>query len=191
MTYIVLENFSNTLKQQLTDIWNNQTWDKVVEASPGTFFHYCLNPKHEMVKQFPFADSVEFYWNKPGSSTGPHLDRGRWAAINIPIDVDHDNSAFVIGKEFHLKNYRRKTHLDKPDATPWSHSVPSESGPTGFFYEDEPMFNYYNLEKPVLFSTKVPHGYTNKKSARHRVLCSVTFKKSWSEMVHLIPQEWY
>ena len=191
MTYIVLENFSDTIHQELTTIWNDQTWDRVVEAKPGHFLHYCLSPKHEMVKKFPYADTVQFYWNKPGSETGPHLDRGRWAAINIPIDVDHDNSAFVIGKEFHLKNYRRKTYLDKPGANPYTHKVPSESGPTGFYYEDQHMFDHYNLEKPVLFCTKVPHGYTNINSTQHRVLCSVTFKKTWNEIIHLIPQDWY
>jgi len=185
MTYIVLENFSDTLQKELTDIWNEQVWDKVVEAIPDKFIHYCLSYQHEMVKQFPFAQSVEYYWNAPGSKTGPHLDRGRQSAINIPIDIDHDNSSFIIGKEFHLKNYRRK------EQGKLYHNVDSTIGPVGAFFYDDHMFDNYNLEKPVLFCTKVPHSFTNQNSNRHRVLCSVTFKKSWSEMIHLIPQEWY
>ena len=185
MTFCILENFPEKLHKRLIDIWKEGNWKRVVEANPGVMTHYHLAIQHEIFKEFPFARSVEYYSNTPHSEASPHLDRGRWCAINVPIIVNTEKSCFMAGKYFHLTKYRRKTHLDDS----YAFTTP-EDGPKGFYYEDEELFNYYNLEKPVIFCTKVPHGYHNDCDTE-RVLCSITFEKKWEEMLHLIPQEWY
>jgi len=192
MTFCVLEQFPEELHNRLIEIWKEGVWKDQIEAHPDTFYHFHLAKDHEIFKEFPFARTIEYYMNTPGSNSGPHLDRGRWCAINVPIDVNTEKSCFLIGKHFNLTKYRRKTHLDKPDndANAYFHKV-SEEGPTGFYYEDDGLFDYYNLEKPVIFCTKVPHGYHNDECETERVLVSITFDKKWEEMLHIIPQDWY
>ena len=87
-----------------------------------------------------------------------------------------------------LKHYERKTWLDK-DESAHGHKVKTH-GPTGFFREQEGKFDYYNLEKPVLFSTKTPHGFANN-SDRPRILLSVTFDLTYEQMLNILPEEWF
>lgn len=185
MTFYVLENFPEKLHNKLKEIWNQGNWVNTLDADPGVMTHYHLSVKHEIFDELPYAKSVEYYANTPRSTAAPHLDRGRWCAINVPIDVDTKNSCFMTGKYFHLNKYKRKTHLDNSYAF-----KTVEDGPSGFYYEDKDLFDYYNLEKPVIFCTKVPHGFHNDCDTE-RVLCSITFDKKWEEVLHLIPQDWY
>jgi len=132
---------------------------------------------------------IEFYSNPPISRNGPHLDRGRWCALNIPIDVDFDNSHFFVGKTHVLKNYNEVVLEKSPYDTNTNHQ--HSDGPSGFFQEEEEKFHYYNLEKPALFSTKTPHGCENW-SYRERVICSIAFgKRKFEEMHHQLPQSWF
>lgn len=189
MTFTILENFPNDLLQELKDIWNQGEWYKELEASPGAMWHHCLRLDHPIFKKFPEETrTLEYYSNPPHTANGPHLDRGRWSALNIPIDVDHDNSYFLTGKTHLLKVYERKTWLDK-DPKAHGHDVKAY-GPVGFFKEQEGKFDYYNLEKPVLFSTKTPHGFANN-SDTSRVILSVTFDLTYEQMLNILPSEWF
>jgi len=183
LTFCILENFPDKLQKRLIDIWKEKEWKRVIDASPS-MKHYHLPTKHEIFQEFPDACTVEYYENTPHSNASPHLDRGRWCAINVPIVVDTDKSCFLTGKYFQLTKYRRKE-----DRINYAFTT-EERGPKGFFHEDEELYDYYNLEKPVIFCTKVPHGYHNNADT-NRVLCSITFDKKWEEVLHLIPQEWY
>ena len=190
MTFTILENFPQDLLDELKAIWAESDWYKELEASPGAMWHHCLRSSHPIFERFPEETrTVEFYSNPPHTANGPHLDRGRWSAMNIPIDIDHDNSYFLTGKTHLLSVYDRKTWLDK-DESAHGHKVKNTHGPTGFFKEEEGKFDYYNLEKPVLFSTKTPHGFANN-SDRSRVLCSVTFDLTYEQMMNILPPEWF
>lgn len=187
MTFTILENFPDELLQKLKDIWYEGDWYKELEASPGAMWHHCLRASHPIFSEFPEETrTLEYYSNPPHAANGPHLDRGRWSAMNIPIEMDHENSYFMTGKTHLLKTYKRKGHLDYKDG----HKVDNTKGPTGFFYEEEGKFDYYNLEKPVLFSTKTPHGFANK-SDKPRVLLSVTFDLTYEQMLNILPPEWF
>ena len=187
MTFTILENFPQDLLDELKAIWAEGDWYKELEASPGAMWHHCLKSSHPIFERFPEeTKTVEFYSNPPHTANGPHLDRGRWSAMNIPIDMDHDNSYFMTGKTHLLKVYKKKEHLNYET----SHQLERELGPRGFFYEEEGKFDYYNLEKPVLFSTKTPHGFANN-SDRSRVLCSVTFDAKYEQMINILPPEWF
>ena len=47
---------------------------------------------------------------------------------------------------------------------------------------------HYNLDKPVLFNTKVPHGLINN-SDTERIILSVTFSRTYNEMKDIL-KEW-
>ena len=188
-TWIALDNFPQDLLQELKDIWIEGNWTEEKEASKNAMYHHCLREDHPVFANFPKeARTLEYYSNPPNTSNGPHLDRGRWSAMNIPIDMDHDNSYFMTGKTHLLKHYERKTWLDKDPQH--GHQVKSTQGPVGFFREDKDKFDYYNLEKPVLFSTKTPHGFANN-SDRPRILLSVTFDLTFEQMLNILPAEWF
>ena len=187
-TWMILENFPEDLLQELKDIWQEGEWYKELEASPGNMWHHCLREHHPVYANLPEeAKTLQYYSNPPHSGNGPHLDRGRWSAMNIPIDVDHDNSYFLTGKTHLLKGYERKRYLDQYKD---GHEVKSTNGPVGFFREEKDKFDYYNLEKPVLFSTKTPHGFANN-SDRPRILLSITFNQTYEQMIHILPEEWF
>lgn len=187
MTFTIIENFPDDLLQELKEIWNQGQWKEVKEANPGKMYHHCLDSKHPIFKEFPKeANTLEYYSNPPHTANGPHLDRGRWSAMNIPIEMDHENSYFLTGKTHLLKTYKIKEHLNYQKG----HTVDNLKGPTGFFYEEEGKFDYYNLEKPVLFSTKTPHGFANN-SDKPRVLLSVTFQYTYEQMLNILPLDWF
>ena len=189
MTFTILENFPQDLLDELKSIWAEGNWQNEIEASPGAMWHHHLRSSHPIFEKFPEETrTLEYYSNPPHTENGPHLDRGRWSAMNIPIDMDHDNSYFMTGKTHLLKHYERKTWLDK-DESAHGHKVKTH-GPTGFFREQEGKFDYYNLEKPVLFSTKTPHGFVNN-SDRPRILLSVTFDLTYEQMLNILPEEWF
>jgi len=184
MTFCVLENFPEELHNRLVDIWKKDKWKEITNANPD-MKHYHLSRDDEIFNEFPFVSAIQYYETTPHSNASPHLDRGRWCAINVPIIVDTEKSCFLSGKYFQLTKYRSKEVANYAFTT-------NEDGPKGKFYEDEELFNYYNLKKPIIFSTKVPHGYRNAADTK-RVLCSITFRpsKKWEEMIHIIPQQWY
>ena len=50
----------------------------------------------------------------------------------------------------------------------------------------------YNLEHPVLFSTKVPHGGNNRRAKTHRTIVSIgATNRKYEEVIHRLPTEWF
>ena len=50
----------------------------------------------------------------------------------------------------------------------------------------------YNLEHPVLFSTKVPHGGNNRRATSYRTIVSIgATNRKYEEVIHRLPPEWF
>ena len=87
-TWMKLDNFPEDLLEELKAIWLEGVWTKELEASKNAMFHHCLREDHPVFAKFPKETrTLEYYSNPPHTSNGPHLDRGRWSAMNIPIDI--------------------------------------------------------------------------------------------------------
>lgn len=188
-TYHILHNFPDHLKTKILNVWEEQKWKEVKEVVPSRFWHYVLDKDNNLYNDFPMVDCIEYYEVAPGFANSPHLDRGRWCAINVPVEVDYKNSFFHCGKYLWLGHY----DLDpkKNDANSYLHTA-NEDGPKGFFLWNEELMDKYNLEKPVLFSTKVPHGGDNKLSKTNRVIASLgVSNKTYDQILNILPPEWF
>ena len=109
----------------------------------------------------------------------PHVDK-RQTTINIPIEVDFDNSFFYITNndavhyEEHMKDFRK---------------YQCEYWPT-LRYNETDYFKY-NVEKPIIANVNVPHGWANY-SDKRRVLLGLTFRDTqYSDALSSIPKEWF
>lgn len=188
-TFQVLNNFPQDLQQRLIDIWHEQDWEVEKDVFEGKFFHYGLRKDHPIYQEFPGAYVIEYYEVVPGFSNSPHLDRGRWAAINAPIIVDFENSFFYCGKYFYLGNYTPNAERMEEG---YKHEVQNKKGPVGFFEKEWEKMYKYNLEKPVLFSSKVPHGGNNKNGKFNRVIASISYVDyTYEQVINALPPEWY
>ena len=188
-TYHILENFPIEILQGLKQCWIDNDWKEVKDIHKSKFFHYVLDKSHPIYEHFPGCGAVEFYKQIPGVYNSPHLDRGRWCAINIPIEVDFQNSYFYIGKHFLLKKYQPEERNLGTDA--YQHKS-TYDGPIGFYHWDDNLMEKYNLEKPVVFSTKVPHGGVNTESKTSRIIASVGYKQyTYEQLLNMLPPEWF
>lgn len=187
-TYQILENFPKKLIEDLTQCWKDNDWEEVKDIYKSRFFHYLLDNSHPLYDSFPDCVKIEFYEQIPGVLNSPHLDRGRWCAINVPIEVDFENSYFYVGKHFFLEKYQKD---DKDSAAIYRHKA-STDGPTGFYYWSDTLMEKYNLEKPVIFSTKVPHGGVNTDSSTRRIIASISYVKyTYEQLLNRLPPEWF
>lgn len=98
------------------------------------------------------GQKVTGYW------AGPHIDRGRRGALNIPVDVDIKNSRAFFGKHNDYMKYK---------------SIVSNR--ETYFELDDENFYYHSYKKAALFNPLVPHGGEN--FGRERVLLTVSFFK--------------
>ena len=188
-TYHILENFPSEILQGLKQCWKNNNWAEVKDIYKSKFFHYVLDNSHSIYENFPGCAAVEFYEQIPGVLNSPHLDRGRWCAINIPIEVDFQNSYFYIGKHFLLKKYQPEERNLETDA--YQHNA-GYRGPNGFYHWDDRLMEKYNLENPVVFSTKVPHGGVNTKSKTNRIIASIGYVDyTYEQLLNMLPPEWF
>lgn len=187
-TFQILNNFPQDLMEKIKQQWKNGDWKDVKETVPGNMWHYRAHDDHPLTKFFPPKARIEYYVTSVGAFNTPHLDRGRWSAINLPITVDYENSYFHCGKHFWLGNYTPKD-MGQYQST-YSHNS-TLNGPTGFYLFEESKFEKYNLEKPVVFSTKVPHGGYNKYGRFDRVICSIGFRQTYEELINILPPEWF
>ena len=190
-TFYVMNNFPQEILDELRAVFENKEYDVTKEVVPGRFWHYCLNDKsHPVYRHFSDDfDMIEFYSVSPGFKNSPHLDRGRWCALNIPLDVDLENSFFYAGKYFHTHHYEWDTK--KNESNSFLHEA-SEHGPKGFYLWDEDKMEKYNLEKPVLFSSKVPHGGNNVEGKFLRTIVSIgATNRKYEEVLHRLPPEWF
>lgn len=188
-TFYILKNFPQDIMQDIVDQWYQGEWKSVKETVLGKMWHYCLRDDHPLMELFPDKNSIEYYYTSVGAFNTPHLDRGRWCALNFPIQVDFENSYFHCGKHFWLGKYTPKD-MSKHQST-YSHKS-DLNGPTGFYEFEESKFEKYNLEQPVVFSTKVPHGGHNKHGKFDRVICSIGFQSTtYEELLNRLPPEWF
>lgn len=189
-TFQILHGFPQEIIEELRAIWENEEYDVTKEVVPSKFWHYQLTDKnHPVYRHFEHFQMIEYYKVAPGFRNSPHLDRGRWAAINIPIEVDLENSYFYTGKHIWLGNY--EWDPEKNDTNSYLHDA-SEHGPKGFYRLTEDQAIKYNLEKPVIFNTKVPHGGNNVNASTMRTIVSVgVTNKKYEEIINLLPREWF
>lgn len=160
----------------------------VRRASP-TFIQYkFLGDLRQRFIFIPEAQSVEFYVGLPEKYVAdPHIDRGdRTSAINIPIDVIYDESFFMIGKFFDFNKYRERPLEDSP----YQFQISNIEDKGRKFYYDKDLFDHYNMETPVLFSTKTPHGGRSW-SKTMRVIMSIGFCKPVDIVQRKLPKEWF
>lgn len=180
-TFTIINNFPDNLLEKVKAAWHEGVFTNITEVNPGIMRHYWLRVGHELFDYFPKeTTTLEYYLNPPHVFNGLHLDRGRFSALNIPVQVDTDRSLFGIGKTDDLSYYTRKDDDYIFETT--------ERGEKGHFEYEEDKMLHYNLEKPVLFNTKVPHGLMNKADTE-RILLSVTFSKTYNEMKEIL-KEW-
>ena len=113
--------------------------------------------------------SLTYLRSLPRAGLGPvHIDSNRGCALNIPIQVDFDNSfCFVANEEC--------TERDPYEFEPVS------PGSKRYLYEPE-KYQYYNVRKPCLLNTKKPHGFANFADTE-RVLLSISFTESFNSIM--------
>ena len=188
-TYHILENFPTKILEGLQQCWKDNDWEEVKDIHKSKFFHYVLDSSHPIYNNFPNCTKIEFYKQIPGVLNSPHLDRGRYCAINLPIEVDFENSYFFIGKHFLLKKYEFEDRNLETDAY---HHKSTLKGPIGFYLWDDNLMEKYNLKRPVVFSTKVPHGGVNTDSKTRRVIASVGYADyTYEQVLNMISPEWF
>lgn len=170
----------NTIDQSIE---NNEDINFYRQAMP-TMGHYSLGKGTQRWEYFrknfyPLWEDpvlIEFYVGIPKTyKSSPHTDRGRSVAINIPVEVDLQNSNAFFGKYFGLKNY--------PSQNTNNYKFSLNSKETRYKkeinerYQGDYIAEYYDnvtLDCPVLFDPSVPHGGYNKADTQ-RVLMSLTF----------------
>lgn len=188
-TYHIMHNFPQDLQDEIINVWKDQIWKEVKEVVPGKFWHYVLDKNHPLKQKFEFMDAVEYYEVAPNFANSPHLDRGRWCALNIPVEVDFENSFFHCGKYLWLGHYTLDPEKNKFNS--YLHQA-GEQGPKGFFLWDDNLMEKYDLKRPVLFNSKVPHGGNNKYASTNRVICSVGCTRyTYDQVLNMLPLEWF
>lgn len=116
--------------------------------------------------------SIMFLISNPRSGLGPvHIDAGRGCAINIPIDIDYNNTCFFIANQ----ECTERAFLE---------GEPVNQGSKRFLYEPE-KYDYYNVREPILLNTKKAHGFFNH-SDKKRVLLSISFSESYENILSLM-----
>ena len=180
-TYYKLNNFPKNIIQDFLQCWTDNKWEKVVDTYKGRNFKYNLAKSNIIYKNFVGCSKIEFYQQPAGGVGLPHQDRHRLCAVNIPIEVDYSNSYFFIGKSFDQKKYKQ-IPVDRKS---------KETATSMYMYDDKKMLKY-NLEKPIVFDTNVPHGGSNTESNTRRIIASVTYLDyTYEQVLNMLPPEWF
>jgi len=138
----------------------------------GSQDYIAISDDHPIQKliNLPAKDfSLVYLRSFPRSGLSPvHIDVSRACALNIPIEVDpNDSFCFIANKPcterpFHeneIANEKAKRYLYEPE-----------------------NYDYYNLRNPCLLNTKVPHGFANFADTE-RVLLSISFIDPYEEVL--------
>lgn len=162
------------LHKKIIDSWEIDK-DHLKDKSKFTYYpendfqdYAVLNANHhlhELIK-FPVPHYALVYLrNPPRAGLGPvHIDSKRECALNIPIEVDPNNSFCFAARE---------------ECTERPH-YPGENvhlGSKRYYYEPE-KYDYYNVREPCLLNTRNPHGFANFADTP-RVLLSVCFSEPY------------
>jgi len=187
-TYYKLNNFPEKIIQDIKQSWIDNDWKIIIDTYKSQFFHYRLDRSKKVYEHFPECDKIEFYEQIPGVKNRPHSDRGRFAAINIPVEVDYANSFFYIGKYFDLAEYSR----DFGPKVVTQGNKSNKLGQPVFYKYDEKLMEKYNLRTPVIFDTKVPHGGVNTDCPTRRIIASISYQQyTYEQVLGMISPEWF
>ena len=140
--------------------WTPEHAASVLESSDLQFLNQFLPLPAHMIELYYISGTAL-----------PHIDRGRKTALQIPIDIDLENSFIFSVKDKDLSNL-----LPVQDSSFTPRDVVAVNDPPNWFYRwNEALFDKYNLEYPVLHNVAMPHG-TIHSSARKAIFFSVTYK---------------
>lgn len=154
----VLTKFPIGLLSICKDFYKN--YDKSLITAMISPTHYAIGLPDDFLKQvnafLPIPlNRIDLYKIFPCSDIMiPHIDRGRKTALQIPIDIDIDNSYTFAAKYEDLKMLTPKNHqYDTPDDIVVN--VP------GFYEWDNALYDKYNLSEPIIQNVSMPHGGAN------------------------------
>lgn len=157
---------------------NQDLFGKLIFFSES-FFQVCCRKK--VIPQKVYDDFGDFYAMTlfiamPGRKDPLHIDSTRSCAVNFPLVVDHDRSGIVISKS------DEATHLDKFVENTSGASYPSwrdyahDGKMKGHFQHQPELTETYDVRKPIIFNTKLPHGGFNDSEAP-RIILSIGYRQ--------------
>ena len=101
-----------------------------------------------------------------------HIDpEHRLSAINIPIQIEEEHQFFLQCTDECIETVR------------------TASGAPKFLYEPEKCA-FYNSKRPFVFDPLKPHGFANYADTE-RVVLSITLETPYSEVIDILPKEWF
>lgn len=179
----ILKNFPEQVMNVYKNLYNfkyvgkkpEDYWSNNHSASSVTNVH-----KKILDRNLPISsDGIELYYVSNGMMS-PHIDRRRKTALQIPIDLNINNSFTFAAKYNDLSKF-------KPIVSQFTSRKISSVGepinnPTDWFYEwDSELYDKYNLEFPVLQNVSLPHGGANY-DHKPRVFFSVSYKSDFDKI---------
>ena len=186
-TLRILHNVPDKLVQDLQALWRSGNVDLSHKIYGDQYQEYiqCKKPHeaYDLLWEW-FNVDLQLTWmvNPPHSGLGPiHTDSNRPGCINFPIQVDLENSCFCVA------NHR----LGEPTVRAPHEGEQINGSALRFEYEPE-IYHWYNIRKPIFFSTKAAHSAYNH-SDKERVLLSVSFPNmdDLNNIERVIPKEWF
>jgi len=157
----ILNNFPLELLDAYKDFYQN--FDKTTINVMISQVHYAVAlPKDLLAYTNAFLpvplDRLDMYAVLPDAVMIPHIDRGRKTALQIPLDVDTNNSYTFAAKYEDLSMLTPKQH--QYDIEQDAKKIVNTS--TNPFYEwNDNLFDKYDLSKPILQNVSAPHGGVN------------------------------
>jgi len=126
---------------------------------------------------------ISFFISKPGKIDSFHIDTERCCAINFPIEVDTNTSAFRIGRNDDLDSY----NFSSGNIKEWQHKYYDKKGKGTYNLLDE-EYESYGLDQAIIFNSKIPHGGANF-GDDIRVIGSIGFSDPYDQMLEFF-EDW-
>ena len=164
--------------RQLSERTDDTLFGKLIFFSES-YFQVCCRRSimpQQFLDDFGSFFAMTLFVSMPGRKDPLHIDSTRSCAVNFPIVVDNDQSGRFISKD------DSNEHLDKFVENTSGASYPSwrdyahDGKMKGHFEYKEDLVQTYNLEKPVIFNAKLPHGGFNY-SKNPRVILSIGYRQ--------------
>lgn len=176
----ILDNFSEDIIQAVKHHWDQDKHSlddesRFVFVRPDEYQDYIIIKRghslYDTINAFECA-SIVYLRSMPRAGMGPiHIDSNRGCALNIPIRLDTKNSFCFVANE------------ECTERLPFPNE-PISVGSKRYEYEPE-KYSYFNVRKPCLLNTKMPHGFANY-SDHERVLLSVSFSQPYDEVLKML-----
>ncbi len=170
----ILNNFPDELLNFHRNFYNE--FDKTKINAKISAVHYAVALPKEILeytnKFLPVPlDRLDMYAVFPESIMIPHIDRGRKTALQIPLEVDSNNSYTYAAKYEDLSLLTKKEH--RYDIEQDADKIVNMPG----FYEwDDQLYDTYDLTKPILQNVSAPHGGANN-AKTYRIFLSGNYIK--------------